>query len=225
MNINEEKRSQWQALKGMGFKAYWDYFWDYYKIHVFAGIAFIVFIVMLIHDISNNKPFALNAVLINANNMNDMSEMETIFAEREGINTEENEVYIDGSTTISLTATDQYSIPSMEKIYAQVAANELDVILANKEIFENYSVNGMFDDLRKFFSEEELEALGDRVYYTKSEDSDEEIPYGIELDDNELLHSYDCYALETPYAGVVISSEHQDTAVNFIRYLMENEKE
>lgn len=221
MNINEEKRSQWQALKGMGFKAYWDYFWDYYKIHVIVGVCLIVFFSMLIRDITNNKPYALNAVFINANTMNDMEDMENAFAEKEGIDTSETQVFIDAATTISLTGTDQYSIPSMEKIYAQVAANELDVMLADKAVFDNYANNGMYDDLGKFFSKEELDALGERVIYATPEGFDEEIPVGIVMEDNSLLASSECYALETPIAGVVISSNHQDTAADFIRYLLE----
>ena len=69
MNINEEKRSQWQALKGMGFKAHWDYFWDYYKIHVIVAVIVIAVVVSLVKDIVSQKPFALSCAFINTNKL------------------------------------------------------------------------------------------------------------------------------------------------------------
>ncbi len=165
MNINEEKRSQWQALKGMGFKAYWDYFWDYYKIHVIVVVFAIVFIVMLIHDITSNIPYALNGIFINANSLNSPDSIEAEFAEREGINTEEAEVFLDVSTTLSATSTTQNDISSTEKLYAMIAANELDVCLADPQVFDRLASNDVYIDLREYFTEDELNALGDKVYY------------------------------------------------------------
>ena len=220
MNIDEEKRSQWQALKGMGFKAYWDYFWDYYKIHVLIVAAVLIFGGMLIHDITNNIPYALDAVFINANSMEDVTALEDAFAESEGIDQNKSRVYIDVSTTLSLSETDGYSMTSMEKIYAQVAANEIDVMLADEEIFKNYAQNGMYADLRDYFSNEELSALSDNIYYVKTEESTEEIPVGIILENNIKLTENGCYSMQTPYAGIVVSTERSQTAADFIRFLL-----
>ena len=46
-----------------------------------------------------------------------------------------------------------------------IAARELDVFAADPQLFENYTKNEMFLDLRDVYSEAELEALGDKVYY------------------------------------------------------------
>ncbi|WP_026670863.1 hypothetical protein [Butyrivibrio sp. AE3006] len=166
MNINEEKRSQWQALKGMGFKAHLEYFWDYYKIHTFVAIFSIIMLVMLVRDISSNKPYALNAMFVNAASFIGSDPLEAEFAEAQGINTDEEEVYIDTTTSLSADgAGGQMDYTTMERIYAMIAAKELDVFAADPQLFENFTKNEMFLDLRDVYSEAELEALGDKVYY------------------------------------------------------------
>jgi hypothetical protein len=166
MNINEEKRHQWQALKGMGFKAHLEYFWDYYKIHTFVAIFAVVMLVMLVRDISSNKPYALNAMFINAASFIGSDTLEAEFAEAQGINTDEEEVYIDTTTSLSADgAGGQMDYTTMERIYAMIAARELDVFAADPQLFEKYTQSEMFIDLREVYSEDELAAFGDKVYY------------------------------------------------------------
>ncbi len=165
MNINEEKRNQWQALKGMGFKAHWDYFWDYYKIHVIVAVLAIVFVVTLVRDISDNKPYALNAIFINSNSMSPADNIAAGFIEAQGINTEEEQVYIDPAVTLTPTGLSQNDIATVEKIYAMIAAKELDVCVAAPDIFRSYCENEMFLDLREALSAEEINEYGDRIMY------------------------------------------------------------
>ena len=192
MEINEEKRNQWQALKGMGFKAHWDYFWDYYKIHVIIGAALLIFVVMLVKDIASGKPYALNAVFINANTMESTEEIVNDFAQKENIDLEKETVFIDTATSLSLNSLDGMAVTTMEKIYAMIAAKELDVIFADPQIFEYYARNEMFVDLRDYYTEQELSNLGDKVYYIdyaeierKHAEEEERLENGELLSDDE----------------------------------------
>ncbi|WP_029322763.1 hypothetical protein [Butyrivibrio sp. AE3004] len=164
MNINEEKRNQWQALKGMGFKAHWDYFWDYYKVHVIVGIIALATVVSLVRDIASQKPAALSATFVNTASMEEPASIVAGFAEYEGIDTSKYSVSIDASSSINMDNPDQYTIANSEKIYAMIAAHDLDIILADSRIFDNYAKNEMFNDLRDSFSQEELTAFGDSIF-------------------------------------------------------------
>ncbi len=258
MNINEEKRNQWQALKGMGFKAHWDYFWDYYKIHVIVVVFGVVMLGMLIHDIADNKPYALNAIFVNANSLVGADSLVEGFTEYENINTEETAVFIDTNTTLS-SGTGGMDVSAMEKIYAMIAAKELDTFLADAETFEGYAHNEMYLDLRDYFTADELSALGDKVFYVDHAEivreqeekqqklesgelySEEEtestpytferkdpsqmedpVPYGIILENNELLNQCECYPGTIPIAGISASTERGETSADFIRYLLGN---
>ena len=170
MNINEEKRHQWQALKGMGFKAHWDYFWDYYKVHVIVAVILIVGIFSLVKDIVNQKPDAINVSIVNAAGISDASLLQTGFAEYEKIDTTKYNVAIDSTSAINLKNPDSYTIANSERIYSMIAAHDLDVIMADEDVFDNYSKNEMFIDLREYFSEEELNELGDKIFYVDTAD-------------------------------------------------------
>ena len=215
MNINEEKRSQWQALKGMGFKAHWDYFWDYYKIHVIVAVIVIAVVVSLVKDIVSQKPFALSCAFINTASMNEPVTIKDGFAAYEKIDTSKYTVSIDASSTIDLNNPDQYSIANSERIYAMITARDLDIIMADEAIFKNYVDNEIFQDLSQFFSKEELDALGDKVFYEGS------TPVGIILENNTHLNSLDYYPGEPAYIGVVTASQRTDVASDFIRYMLQ----
>ncbi len=240
MNINEEKRHQWQALKGMGFKAHWDYFWDYYKIHVIVAVFVIVGIVSLVRDIVNQKPDAINVSIINAAGLLEPTSIQEGFAGYENIDTTKYNVTIDSTSAINLKNPDNYTIANSERIYSMIAAHDLDVLMADTDVFENYSKNEMFIDLREYFSEEELSALGDNIYYVDTADyntggaefEDEEkkddenvvhelIPVGIILEDNPHLTEIEYYKGSTPIAGLVVASERSDVGADFIRYLLQ----
>ena len=242
MNINEEKRHQWQALKGMGFKAHWDYFWDYYKVHVIVAVVLIFGIVTLVRDIVNQKPDAVNVSIINAAGISDASSLQAGFAEYENIDTTKYNVAIDSTSAINLKNPDSYTIAHSERIYSMIAAHDLDVIMADTDVFDNYAKNEMFIDLREYFSEEELNALGDNIFYVdtadyhSNEDPFEEendsskedgaevvhelIPVGIILKDNAHLKSLEYYQYSTPVAGLAVASERSETGADFIRYLL-----
>ena len=243
MNINEEKRNQWQALKGMGFKAHWDYFWDYYKVHVIVGILVIVGIFSLAKDILTQKPDAINITIINAAGISDASPLEAGFAEYESIDTTKFNVAIDSTSSINLQNPDSYTIANSERIYSMIAAHDLDVIMADTEVFQNYAKNEMFLDLRDYFSDEEMNAFGDSIFYIDTADyrngddylegkdssdtaEDDEnvvhelIPVGIILSDNPHLKALEYYQYSTPVIGLAVASERSETGADFIRYLL-----
>lgn len=250
MNINEEKHNQWQALKGMGFKAHWDYFWDYYKIHVIVAIIAIIAIVSMAKDIIGQKPYALSCTFINTASMQESGTLKADFEEYAKIDTSKYVVSIDASSTIDLNNPDQYTIANSERIYAMIAARDLDIIMADEAIFNNYIGNEIFQDLRLFFTEDELAALGDKVIYAdpatfeKKDDAesmdvettapatnniienpDESekanlIPVGIKLENNAHLDELEYYPGEPAYIGIVTASERTDMAKDFINFLL-----
>ncbi|WP_026491325.1 hypothetical protein [Butyrivibrio sp. XPD2002] len=245
MNINEEKRSQWQALKGMGFKAHWDYFWDYYKIHVIVAVIVVIVTISIVKDIVMQKPYALSCTFINTASMMEPDSIRDGFADYEKIDTSKFTIAIDSSSTIDLKSPDQYSIANSERIYAMIAARDLDVIMADETIFKNYVGNEIFQDLRNYYTEEELAALGDKVYYATPEDfvketdpetgitptepaedsmakmsETEPVPVGIILENNPHLDEIQYYPGEKAYIGIVTASQRTDVAKDFIQYIL-----
>ena len=162
MAVRDEIREQRKKLKGQGFKAHLEYFWEYYKIHTIVALVAIIFVVTLIRDISNNKPYAMYALFVNNQGAATQETLQTGFAEYAGIDTEAEAVLIDTSSNYLSSSLDNTSVATSEKIMALLAAKELDAMVADEQVLYHYATQETFMDLREVFTEEELKALDEQ---------------------------------------------------------------
>jgi len=198
--VIDEIREQQQKTRDMTPKGKLQYFWDYYKVHTIAGIFILIMAVTLIHDIVTAKDFIFYGIMVNSFQL-DSEALENSFAEYAGLDLEEYDCYIDTSTSLSLTTYDQYNMATVQKIMAQMQGGDLDVLVFDSEIFNNYSLNGMFMDLRTVMTGEELEKYKDQLYYVdyaelvresqKELDADELMePVEVDVEADTLLHRH-----------------------------------
>ena len=206
-SVNEEIRAQREKLKGQGFKAKWEYFWEYYKIHTIVAIVVVIFLVSLINQIANKKPYALYAMYINClGTMDTQTSLQNGFYEYLGKDRSQEEVVIDTASTFNSTNLDTSAVATSEKIMAFSAASDLDVVMSDPATFFHFAGQDFFQDLRDIFSPDELENFGDNVFYIDRRyieyiDSDE-------YDDYILTHEYDN---SNKYA--VMAAEFDETGV------------
>ena len=165
MSVRDEIKEQQKKLKGQGFKAHWDYFWEYYKIHTFVAIAVLIFVAITIRDIANNKPYAMYAMFINNKGMETQSILQDGFAEYADIDTSSYAVIVDTSSNFMSSIVDTTSVATSEKIMAMLAAHDLDVIVGDENTMGRYASQDTFIDLRTIYSEDELKELSDSIFY------------------------------------------------------------
>ncbi len=165
MAVSDEIKEQHDKVKQMGFKARMAYFWEYYRIPTIVILAVIVLAFFLIHDIVTAKPYGFYAMMINSSPQTQESDLENSFASYAGIDTSKNDCYIDTSTTLNLTSTNQYDMASQQKIMAVVAAGDLDTMVADYNSFSRYAMNDTFTDLRKVLTAEQQKKYADDFYY------------------------------------------------------------
>ncbi len=165
MSINDEIREQQSKLKGQGFKAKWEYFWEYYKVHTIVVIIAIIFIVTLVHDISNKKPYALYAIFVNNQSQDTQEYLQNGFAEFAGLDTEAETCLVDTASNYISSSLDSTAVATSEKILALISASELDVMVSDESTMAHYASQETFLDLRTVFSKEELDALSDKLFY------------------------------------------------------------
>ena len=162
--VIDEIREQQRKTRDMTGKGKLEYFWEYYKVHTIVGILVIVMAVTLIHDIVTAKDYIFSGILMNSFQLA-AEPLENAFAQYAGIDQDEYECFIDTSAALSLTTYDQYNMATVQKLMAQMQTGDLDVLVFDAEIFNNYSLNEMFKDLRTVMSKEELAEYEDRLYY------------------------------------------------------------
>lgn len=165
MSVHEEIKEQQKKLKGQGFKAHWDYFWEYYKIHTVVAIAVIVFLAVLIHDVTNSKPYGFYAMLVNSSASAAQDTLESEFVEYGQIDTENYDCLIDTSSSYNLQIIDEATIATSQKIMAIIAAGELDVMVIDLDLFTNYANQQTFCDLREVLSAEQVAKYQDKFFY------------------------------------------------------------
>ena len=165
MAVRDEIREQRKKLKGQGFKAHFEYFWEYYKIHTIVALIAVIFLVTFIRDIVNRKPYALYAMFVNSQGMETQTTLQDGFAAFAGIDTSKEAVLVDTGSNFIGSTIDQTTVATTEKIMAMVSASELDIFVADSGTAYHYAAQQTFMDLRDVYSSEELEALSDRLFY------------------------------------------------------------
>ncbi len=165
MAVRDEIREQRQKLKGQGFKAHWDYFWEYYKIHTIVAVFALIFIITIVRDITNKKPYALEAIFINSAGLDTQTTIQDGFMEYAGIDSAKESCMVDTSANFQISNLDTTAVATSEKIFAMTSAKSLDIIVADRNSFAHFGGQGSYMDLREVFSDEELAALEDRLFY------------------------------------------------------------
>lgn len=165
MAVRDEIKEQRSKLKGQGFKAHLEYFWDYYKIHTIVGIFFLILAVTMIRDIAGRKPTYLYSMMVNSYMEDGQEALQNEFLEYAGANPDEYSCVIDGSVSFTPGSSDQMAVAAMEKIMATSAANELDSIVSDYAVFYHYAAQGTFMDLREVYDQKDLDLMEDRLVY------------------------------------------------------------
>lgn len=162
--VNDEIREQQRKTKDMSWKGKLQYFWDYYRYHTLAAIIITFMAVSLIRNVAMAKDYIFNALMLNAYDLSSQA-LSDAFAQYAGLDTDTYECFIDTTTSMSLDNHSEYEMANAQRIVAMVQTQDLDAVVFDSEMFNNYSYNQMFYDLREIFTEDELSGYKDRLYY------------------------------------------------------------
>lgn len=162
--VQDEIHEQHLKVKDMTFREKWNYFWEYYKYHTLAVILIIFFVVTLGHDILSAKDYGFYGVMLNSTMLSG-NKMGAAFAEYAGIDTTQYDCFIDAESTLSYTGMSEYDMATTQRLAALVQTGDLDAVVFDSIIFNNYANNEMFLDLRTVLTKEELAGYQDDLYY------------------------------------------------------------
>lgn len=223
MPVIDDVRENTAKMKGRSLKDKFLYFWEYYKVPTVIIIFLAFVIISIIKAAIANKPIAFEAIYVNAYEVPDA----TPFAEKIGVDLSKNQIVFDGSFSMSSDrdSANELTYTSAQKIVAVVAAAVPDVMLSNKEIAEQYFNSEFYADLREYFSEEELNALGDKVIwaapvdYETGEKIHDEIPMAIDVTDAPRHTEVPCYYANAVYFSVFVNTKHPELVKPFYEFL------
>ena len=173
-----------EDMKDMSFREKVDHLWTYYKEYLFLVLLAVVFAAFIVSMIVNSKKSTLLAgMMINISiSQEGYNYMSQDYQDYLGADPKWEAVQLDYTNFSSLadptSAEDNYNASLM--LMARVSGQLLDYALMDQLALEFYMNQEVFLDLQDFFAEEELEAMGTRVWWAQPEPED-----GYDVEDYE----------------------------------------
>ena len=210
------------------------YIWDYYKWIFIIVIIAVVVIISVVRHILTKKDTALFLLLVNADTLSysgSVSELFTDFLTEEGLDPKKEEVAV--STSIRyLDGKSMSDVYGMQALTAIMGAGTADVCVMNEDLYQKMGSMGAFIPIQYYLSEEEMEALSDRILWVPSDPDIETIAEGgeseepgtlyargIRISDDNPLTENDLYEAEGTYVGIANASGRPELAAKLVREL------
>jgi len=248
MPVMDEFKEERAALKNAPFKEKFAYFCDYYKWQVIVTIAIVVFVVTLIVQIVTRKEIVFYAAVVNGLEMPSAEEYVQGFSDYAGVDTDTSQVLLDASLQMDFKTMSKTTISASQKLVAYIAGKDIDILIADETIMENYANNETFYDLREFLSPEQYAKYEPYFYYIDQAVVDEKnaamsamdtsyvasypdprdpdamqnpVPVGIYLDNAVELREKYYYADETDIIlSVIANTERSEITSKFIDFVL-----
>lgn len=200
-----------------------DHIWEYYKIHIIAGLFVLLFAGSMINHLFINKPKALLVNLsllggyVDTNRLSDFGDKltEALLDDPEA----HEEVKID-FFTFDDQGDIQLAMASRQKFMAMTSIQEIDVLIADRAEFESLAYQGYFKPLDTVLDPSTLEDFYDRLITARSEEDSEDFYYGIAADDIRILSEIS-YPTEGKVLGIVINTPRPEKAVELVQLLFQ----
>ena len=243
MTSREAMIYQLKNLKGKPLKQKLEHIVTYFWLPILAVMLALVFIVSYIINLTTMKDLGLSVSCINAHAEDGQAESFIMgFAQEVGIDLEQYEVRIStGMPFLDDALTGSYE--ASQSLFAQIAAQEIDVITSAQNL-SNYIYQEAFADLSQILSPEQqsryeqyylymdkalLNSVGETYNEipeypdpTKPELMAEPVPVAIVLPETGQFHQlFYSYEQEPVAVGIVVNSKNINNAVTFLEYIME----
>ena len=213
-------------------------------------MAIVGFAASMIYNMVTRKDMAFSVSLINAFDIGSGDEYLASFAEYAGIDTEEFDIMADSSMQIDYTSTDQNTAASIQKLMVLVAAGEIDALLSDEAVIEQYAYSETFYDLRDVLTAEQLDAYGPYLFYMdqavadavseaqmdpdyestamperpdprKPEAMEQPVPVGICLGEAQALNETYVFLSGEGILAVPATSPHLETVSQYVDFLLQ----
>lgn len=219
MSFKEGFNNELKKLSTMKFKDKADYIWEYYKFWIigFVVLAVLAYNVVAAH-IENSKETLINITMINSDlvSAGETTLLED-FADYMNVDLDDRKAIIDVSMRMTPEMDDEFSLNCSAKIFAQFAANTIDVTIMDKAMLSFYDKIDAFSKLDELVSPEFYEKHKDS-FVTGVDSEGNEYICAIDISDSEIFKRSNAYSGKA-YLSIISNSLYADNSVAFLEYL------
>ncbi|WP_018931079.1 hypothetical protein [Gracilibacillus lacisalsi] len=201
----------WETLKTMSFKEAVDYIWEYYKIHIIGIVLGVAFLVSILSTIFGEKEETYEVMVVS----------QIPYDITEQFSNQVNEKYFDefqvtvNNITSGGESIADLSYADIQKFWANIGANMVDIIVTNETIAEQMVEQEGILEVDEVVDESLLEQNGVELYQFGTESV-----YGI--DTNQLDVFDDIEPFQDKVLIIPINSENHDKTTQFLETLLES---
>ena len=205
-----------RALRG---KEKLHFLWDYYKLPICA-VAIVLALIgsTLLYSAGRGK-VNLYVMLINANDETESTWFRDTLAQR-NFDMEKYGVDVEDHYTLNPDNAGEADIATMQVLAALFGVGDMDLFVANQEVFDLYTAQDGFENLGVLLPRELKEGhSGDLYRYTNSDGA--EIIGGVWLREGSALHQAGYYSGDV-LVGIATQAEYLDEALAVVEALLES---
>lgn len=175
-------------MASMSTKEKIEYIWEYYKFHIIGTIAAIILLFSLISNIGEKKEVYLNMTILGRGiNTEGIVQLQEQLTKKLVKDVAEEEVFIQ-TLNYDKSSKDESSRVGIQKFSAEISTGSIDLLIVDKELFEEISSQQGLLALNDFKGFDKLNltlTTGDKVYGIGTPNIQQLAPLG--LDENMVL--------------------------------------
>lgn len=161
------------------------YIWDYYKFHIIGTIVAIILLISFISSIGGKKEVVLNMTVIGQGvNPEGVVQLQDQLTNKFVSDKGEEEVSVQ-HLTYNKSSMDQASQAGIQKMAAEISLGSIDLMIVEKELFEEISSQNGLLALNDFKGTNKLLPSDEKVYGIST--SDIQLLAPLALDENKVL--------------------------------------
>ena len=207
-------KKQWDKLKDAPLKDKLKYIAQYYGIAIIAIIAGIIFIVSMTRTIIYNSVPVIISVEAYSSVVSDEAGDRLMEKIAPKLDADPSKYHIEVTSSLIETSDIQQAYAQSQKVFARMAARDLDVVIGRESFLISYMSkedpdNRAFYNLHDILSDELYERLLSEDKIVFLEGAEVEYPYGIDLTNTDLAETIGLFG-EGNVMTFVISSERLD---------------
>jgi len=215
--FREQSKVEKKKLKDMTFKEKIDYIWTYYKIQIIIIAVVLIFLGSIINGILNPPIPSYAGVATYELFLGDDfdAEFERIMTEQLIEDPKLEKIYVHSF----LSGDDPTAQMAMaQKLMALLTTRELDLFIAENEVFEGYIREGMLMPV----NQTGLKISEDLLVYGSTEDDETELAYGINLKNSGVFNDLGIRG-EMITIGVIVNTERLENTLALLEAILAND--
>lgn len=204
-----------EKFKTLSTKKKIEFIYDYYKLPIIAVLLGIIIISYMVYSIATKQDTYCNITYYGSNaNSEELSTIKDTLNERILSDDKKSSIFVD-SIFVSPNSSYGDDPTSTQAFAVKLAANEIDILLLNKNYFDYFAAQGMLLNLNSLPGFDSLNFIENDLITVKDQSGNENL-YGIKINNLNLLKD-SIFDLDNTILAIAVSSQRNEQVLQVLK--------